>query len=382
LEIEQLRAKNDQVNYDNAVARLTASQELSARNKEMILRYLRDAALGKTARGRARTKVGTARRTGYIRALTLLASYVKKDFDQVSQADMESFIEALESGKIRSRRRKLSGRTHHVDGAPLGIRYVIDIKVNVRRFYRYLLGTGASYPALVDWFDLYALPKRTKALTEAEVQRMLDLARGVRERALVQVLFDGGLRLGELMNVRLRHVTFREVADGERCFFVEVPYSKTFPRTVALPMQNSTKWLGHWLAEHPAGPTVSKEGLLTQCDLDAQLFPMRVCAIAAFFHRHGEEALGKRVYPHLMRHSSATFWANKLPYFKFCKRFGWTMTSKMPQRYIDAAGVDELDTARIYRDAMKGEQAKQEEIKRRVVEAVENALEEPSRQGE
>ncbi len=49
-----------------------------------------------------------------------------------------------------------------------------------------------------------------------------------------------------------------------------------------------------------------------------------------------------------MRHTSATYWSNKLPYFKFCKRFGWTMTSKMPQRYIDREGVDELEVAAIH----------------------------------
>ena len=49
-----------------------------------------------------------------------------------------------------------------------------------------------------------------------------------------------------------------------------------------------------------------------------------------------------------MRHTSATYWSNKLPYFKFCKRFGWTMTSKMPQRYIDREGVDEMEVAEIF----------------------------------
>ena len=53
-------------------------------------------------------------------------------------------------------------------------------------------------------------------------------------------------------------------------------------------------------------------------------------------------------YPHLLRHTSATYWSNKLPYFKFCKRFGWTMTSKMPQRYIDREGVDEMEVAEIF----------------------------------
>lgn len=113
-------------------------------------------------------------------------------------------------------------------------------------------------------------------------------------------------------------------------------------------MPESHKWLSHWLAQHPAKPVVNSTGDLAAAALDTPLFPMTVHAISAALHRLGKNALNKRAYPHLMRHSSATFWANKLPYFKFCKRFGWTMTSKMPQRYIDAAGVDEVDAARAY----------------------------------
>ena len=61
----------------------------------------------------------------------------------------------------------------------------------------------------------------------------------------------------------------------------------------------------------------------------------------------------------LLAGSTATYWSNKLPYFKFCKRFGWTMTSKMPQRYIDRDGVDELEVAKIYHDQDTAKLAKQ-----------------------
>ena len=79
-----------------------------------------------------------------------------------------------------------------------------------------------------------------------------------------------------------------------------------------------------------------------------QLFPMSETATRLMVGRAGRRALGKRVYPHLLRHASATYWSNKLPHFRFCKRFGWTMTSKMPQRYIDREGVDEFEVASIY----------------------------------
>lgn len=53
----------------------------------------------------------------------------------------------------------------------------------------------------------------------------------------------------------------------------------------------------------------------------------------------------KRIRPETL---AAISTANRLPYFIFCKRFGWSMTSSMPQRYIDRAGVSEMEVARLY----------------------------------
>lgn len=49
----------------------------------------------------------------------------------------------------------------------------------------------------------------------------------------------------------------------------------------------------------------------------------------------------------------------------------------MPQRYIDAAGVDEMDTARINREASRDGQDKQEAMKLRLLAAVQSALDVP-----
>jgi len=116
-------------------------------------------------------------------------------------------------------------------------------------------------------------------------------------------------------------------------------------------------WPGRWLEEHPQRPTIRPGGTIETQDVAAPLFPVTDNAVRLMVRRLGQEALGKRVYPHLLRHTSATYWSNKLPYFKFCKRFGWTMTSNMPQRYIDREGVDELEVAEIYYKQERTKQA-------------------------
>jgi len=70
------------------------------------------------------------------------------------------------------------------------------------------------------------------------------------------------------------------------------------------------------------------------------LFDMKYNSVLKLLHRLGEQALKKRVYPHLLRHSSATYYANVIPTAaQFNYMFGWSMHSKMAQRYIDKAGI-------------------------------------------
>ncbi len=351
MEEEYIDVRNTKEQFERSVARYKADPAVSARNKEIVLSFVRDAALGKTVIGKAKKKIGPARLLGYISQLYPLILFVNKDLDHVKQDDMEAFIEALEGDQIRSRKPQLNGARVCRDGSRLSVRYKIDIKITIKKFYKWLWGNNRTYPEIVEWIDTYAAPKEIPALTQDEVERIIDRCSTPLQRAIIQVLFDGGMRIGELLNVRLRHVRLRayDPADPtKQCFCVRVPFSKTMPRTVALPMKASSKWLRIWLECHPARPMMRSDGTIEATDMEMQLFPMSDNAVRLLVRRAGRRALGKRVYPHLMRHTSATYWSNKLPYFKFCKRFGWTMTSKMPQRYIDREGVDELEVAAIH----------------------------------
>ena len=353
-EEEYIPATDNQEQLERAVARFMADKEISSHNKELAQRYLRDAALGKTIIGRAKKKIGPARRHSYVIHLTTLIRFVRKDLDKVTQEDMEQFIEALEADEIRSRGTLRRGPTAVKSNAPLSARYKVDIKVSIKKFYKWLWGRSRAYPELVEWIDTYDEVKEIPALTEAEVEKMIDRCTTTLQRALIEVLFDGGFRLGELLNIRLKHtrmMSFDQTDPSKQCLAVRVPFSKTLRRTVVLPMHATTKWLTLWLEDHPAKPRIQADGTIDACDTAMQLFPMSANAVRVIIRRAGTRGLGKRVYPHLLRHSSATYWSNKLSWFKMCKRFGWSMTSSMPQRYIDREGVDELEVATIYQNS-------------------------------
>ena len=348
---ERIQFKNDRAILERSLSRLQRDESVSEGNKQLVTKYIRDAGLGKTVIGKAKKKIGDARRHAYVNHLCMLISFTKKDMDTITEEDMEHFIEALENGVVRSRKRFLTGRGFFRRGAPLSQRYVTDIKMSIRKYYKYLLGGNRTYPPLVEWIDTSYEPREVAALTPGEVERMVALAGTIRQRAIVQTLFDGGFRIGEFLNIRLRHVRFiahDENKPQERRFFLRVPFSKTYARTVVLAMRESTKWMQLWLEKHPARPQVGPDGSVVAVDGEVPLFPMSDKRVREIVSMLGARATGKRVYPHLLRHSSATFWCNLLPYFVFCKRFGWSMTSSMPKRYIDRAGVDEMQVAQIY----------------------------------
>ena len=59
------------------------------------------------------------------------------------------------------------------------------------------------------------------------------------------------------------------------------------------------------------------------------------------------KTLKLRVHPHLFRHSSATYYAQHLTHYQLCSRYGWGMSSTMPDVYIRREGIDEERVAEI-----------------------------------
>ncbi len=56
--------------------------------------------------------------------------------------------------------------------------------------------------------------------------------------------------------------------------------------------------------------------------------------------RLGKRVLGKSLPYHLLRHSSATYYATKLNRQELCYRYGWKFSSNMPDVYISRAGME------------------------------------------
>lgn len=90
-----------------------------------------------------------------------------------------------------------------------------DYKVTIRKFYQSLEGMDdGNYPEKVRWVKTavkngnHKLPE--DLLNEIEVKALIDACDNPRDRATVSLLYESGIRVSELANLRIKHIVFDE----------------------------------------------------------------------------------------------------------------------------------------------------------------------------
>jgi site-specific recombinase XerD len=327
--------------YFTALKSIEKDRNITKENKEIILRFLRDCELGKTIKGKQKKKIGRGRLLRVSSILkTMSNDWFRKPFTKITQQDMENFISDLERRKILSHK-----------GKPYTEETQVTIKKFIKKFYKWLLGESIRYPELVDWIDTSGKQAEIPALRKQEIEKLLERTSNVRDKAMIILLFDSGARIEEFLNLRLDDVKVRKeginefqlynVELGEKDYFkIRIRYSKSKRRTIGIPL--CTKYLKEWLKEHPK-----------MNDPSAFLFDLTYPNIKKILMRKGMKILNKRLTPHILRHSSMTYYANIIKNrYQLCYRYGLAMSSKVVDRYIDRSGIIEEETA----DAVKADE--------------------------
>ena len=158
------------------------------RNKRLIFDFEKDI----VAR-----EISKPRIIRYLVALKKIDEWLGKDFDKATKDDIITLLSAIE-------KQPLSVCTKH------------SYKVIIKRFYKWLLQCEDTYPDIVRWIKtnvkkkLQKLPNEGEMLTEEEVQKLIETAQNLRDKAFVSLLWETGCRVGELATLRIRSLTFDE----------------------------------------------------------------------------------------------------------------------------------------------------------------------------
>ncbi len=308
--------------FKNTLEKLENNNFPIPENKDLILKFIRDCRLGKTLKNRQKKIIGEARCLKYIQILKKLSLWLDKPFNQVKQEDIEKIIENLENDKYTYDLKSKSGEI--IKTKPLAHSTKLDYKKSLIKFYKWLYGNNKNVPELVDWIDTYDIVKEIPALKREEVEQ-LAATLTIRDKAILISLFDSGARAEEFLNIKICDLS---KIDG--VYKIRIVHSKTKPRTIHLPI--ASQFIDMWLNYN--GSKNSQE----------YLFPITYEGLRMMLHRVGKKVLKKNITPHLLRHSSATYYANLLNHQQLCYRYGWTMASNMPNRYLDREGIFEKET--------------------------------------
>jgi integrase/recombinase XerD len=217
--------------------------------------------------------------------LEQLAAFLNDGLLRAGEAELYAFL-ASRKGRATSAARRVS---------------------SLKRFYRYCLRERriAADPTLK--LDPPKQPPRfPKTLSEADVEALLaapdaGTARGVRDRAMLETLYATGLRVSELVALKVFEANLEAGV-------VRVLGKGSKERLVPLG-EEAVHWLNKYLKQ-------ARGSLLKRRDADSLFVTGRGEGMTrqAFWHlvrRYGARAIpGKRLSPHVLRHAFATHLIN------------------------------------------------------------------------
>jgi len=199
-----------------------------------------------------------------------------------------------------------------------------------------------------DFLEILVIKERAKRLsddeilTPGEVQRMVDAAPSLRDRAYIACLWDSGVRAHELCALTLKDVKVTESPEngGRKVYIAWFGKTKVRGQEHRGFFIESAQFLEAWLNAHPSprpdaplfcaytGKPLTKKGGL--------LIVKRAAARAG---------IQKNVYNHLFRHSRATDLLRRgLREIEVARLLGWADT-QMLRRYAHLADVDDYNAA-------------------------------------
>ena len=193
---------------------------------------------------------------------------------------------------------------HHQGSRPRSIARQLSC---LRRFYQHALREGLLAEDPTERIDAPKLGRALpESLTEAEVETLLAAPRvddplGLRDRAMLELLYATGLRVSELVNLTLAEVNTRQGV---------LRTTGKGGKTRLVPLgEEALDWLARYLRE--ARPELLKGQVSEAVFVTRRGGPLTRQAFWHLIKRHARQAgIGKHLSPHTLRHSFATHLLN------------------------------------------------------------------------
>lgn len=300
---------------ESGIKKLEKDKEVTPRNKEIIFDFLNDAKADGVKDKRIYKLLGLTKN---------LALWLNNDFDKATEKDIKKLIaENLENGKYKEWTKWTYKRV-------------------LKKLYKFL-----KKPELMEGIKIKPERKerisRNEILSQEDIKSMIKLSRGPRNKAIISLLWECGMRSEELRRMKRKHFVSGESPH------VMVPGVKESPKIRQIPIGDSVVYLSKWLENHPIE---NPEAYLFPCLATKSIGGMITSTTLNKILRYaGEKAkISKPFYSHAIRHAAATYLGNYYSESQMNNHFGWRQGSQMAKFYVHS-GPQDLENA-FYR--MKG----------------------------
>jgi site-specific recombinase XerD len=211
----------------------------------------------------------------------------------------------------------------------------------IKYFYKFVRNGNTDhetpFPEEVRWLKVRQKANERKEpefFTPTEVESLIKCANRLRDKCMLSVAFERGLRPSELLLLNVGDVTFDAMSAK-----IRVRKSKTGERLVRIIA--GAALLGRYLESHPL-----KDNPAAPLWVNESTNHMNERLTWTAWNRIMKEVAqnagvnGKRIHHYLLRHGSATEAAKLFTDSELKILYGWTMGSRMPATYIHLSARD------------------------------------------
>lgn len=201
---------------------------------------------------------------------------------------------------------------------------VQNYKKTLRKFFNVMSEEPPAWIMKLKLRNVESPVQPSDIITKEELDIVMATCKNSRDRAIIAVLADGGLRVGALTSCRIKNVEFGKY--GATIYLSKTSKSNKTTPAKGIPLTWSTGYLTRWLADHPL-----------KDDPDAPLWvnlqentnPMWYRAVRENLKNIAERAgIKKRLNPHSLRHFAVTNWLlDGCTEQEIKHRAGWTRGS-------------------------------------------------------
>jgi integrase len=253
------------------------------------------------------------------------------NLQKATRKEVETFVNALNRNEFKTQDSKnYSGNAK------------ADIKKFLKQFFKWYKGNNEFYPPEVSWIKTRIAkderPIEKDILTKEQVVKLANAFQKYDFKMLTLFLFDSGFRIQEMLSVKKSDLNLIKVDDeGNECFFIKCNVSKTFTRDIDIPL----------FTEEIKAYVNSEE--FKAKDNDAILFDILYNSYNDNLKVHALKLFNKKISPHNLRHSSATYYADVYNgnVVKLASRFGWSYAAEELQTYVRMSKSVHRDNAKI-----------------------------------